>query len=99
MKERLRRLRALWGFGWAICPAALLAIAAFAAPSPSSAQTTLDVSIFHTDRDTFAEAFRQWASSVERQTEGRLRLRGHYAGSLVSITETLNAVRDGVVPI
>lgn len=93
------RLRDLWRFVRTACPAALLAIAALAAPSPGAAQTTLDVSIFHTDRDTFAEAFRNWAAGVEQRTQGRVRLRGHYAGSLVNITETLNAVRDGVVPI
>jgi TRAP-type transport system periplasmic protein len=65
----------------------------------TQAQTVLDVAIFHTDRDTFAEAFKHWAAGVERATQGRVKLRGHYAGSLVSITEALNAVRNGVVPI
>lgn len=79
--------------------AACAVCASLGRSAPVAAQTTLDVSIFHTDRDTFAEAFRRWAAAVERETQGRVRLRGHYAGSLVSITETLNAVRDGVVPL
>lgn len=99
MMTRHLRFGNLWHIVRAGCSAAVLAAAALTAPSPGIAQTTLDVSIFHTDRDTFAEAFRNWATGVERVTQGRLRLRGHYAGSLVSITETLNAVRDGVVPL
>ena len=77
----------------------LIALGAWCAPSSSGAQTTLDVAIFHTDRDTFAEAFKHWAAGVERATQGRVKLRGHYAGSLVNITEALNATRNGVVPI
>ena len=87
-----------WRFARAACSAVLVAFAALDAP-PAAAQATLDVAVFHTDRDTFAEALRNWATGVERATQGRVRLRGHYAGSLVSLTETLNAVRDGVVPI
>ena len=83
----------------AACWAASVALSTLGGPSPAAAQTTLDVAVFHTDRDTFAEALRNWAAGVERATQGRVRLRGHYAGSLVSLTETLNAVRDGVVPI
>jgi TRAP-type C4-dicarboxylate transport system substrate-binding protein len=99
MKTRRSRTLALWNLVRAACPAALLAMAALGAPSPGAAQTTLDVAVFHTDRDTFAEALRNWAAGVERATQGRVRLRGHFAGSLVSLTETLNAVRDGVVPL
>ena len=99
MKIRDSSVLDLWRTVRVAMPVVLVVVFLLAAPRPVTAQTTLDVSIFHTDRDTFAEAFRNWAAGVEQGTQGRVKLRGHYAGSLVSITETLNAVRDGVVPL
>jgi C4-dicarboxylate-binding protein DctP len=66
-------------------------------PAPARA-ATFDVAIFHSERDAFGEQFRWWAAEVEKRTQGRVVFKPHYSGSLVSMVETLNAVKNGIVP-
>jgi TRAP-type C4-dicarboxylate transport system substrate-binding protein len=67
--------------------------------APIQAQTKLDVTIFHTERDFYAGMLRWWMAEVEKRTSNRVQMRAHYSGSLVKVTETLDAVRNGVVPV
>lgn len=62
------------------------------------AQTiNIDASLFVPEGDIFAIPFKWWMDEVESRTEGRVQITPHYAGSLVTIFETLDAVRDGSV--
>ncbi len=61
--------------------------------------TTLDVSIFHSQRSAWDHAFKYWANETKKQTNGRVEMRPFYSGALSKITETFKAVRSGSVPI
>jgi len=63
-----------------------------------AAAVTIDVALFHTERDTFAETYKWWADEVAKRTANRVQFKAHYSGSLVPLTEVFNAVRNGVVP-
>ena len=65
----------------------------------ASAQTSLDVALFHSETDAFAGAYVKWAEDVAAATEGRVELVPHYGSSLVRITEGFSAARDGIVPV
>lgn len=66
--------------------------------SGALAQTKIDVSIFHSEGTPWTPAIKWWAQEVEAATEGRVNIRLHFSGSLVSVSETLKAVRNGAVP-
>ena len=66
--------------------------------SPAGA-ASFDVAIFVTERDAFVDAYKFWASEVEKRTRGRVTFKPSYSGALTSAVETLGAVRNGVVPI
>jgi TRAP-type transport system periplasmic protein len=80
-------------------PAAMTAMALAISASAASAQTRLDVAIFHPEGDAFSGAFNHWAEQTSELTEGRVELVGHFGSSLVRITEGFGAARDGIVPI
>ena len=67
--------------------------------APAAAQQTIDIAIFHTERDAFGEPMRWWTAEVEKRTAGRVKFKLHYSGALVKITEALNATKNGVVPM
>lgn len=67
--------------------------------TPALAQTRIDLAVFHTEGDAFAAASKHWAERLAARTNNRVQIRPHYASSLVRITETLSAVRDGIVPL
>lgn len=58
---------------------------------------TIDMALFHTENDAFAEIFKEWASVVEEETDGRVVFQPHYSGSLVDLFDTLETVRAGSV--
>ena len=66
---------------------------------PATAQQTIDIAVFHTDRDAFGDTMRWWMAEVEKRTAGRIKFKPHYSGALVKITEALNATKNGVVPM
>lgn len=73
--------------------------AALLSATVGAGAATLDVAVFHSERDAYSVAFRYWMDEVAERTDGRVRFRPHYAGGLVAARETLGAVRDGVVPL
>lgn len=73
----------------------VLCIAAAAA----QAQTRLDFAIFHPERNFWSVTLKWWMEEVEKQTQGRVKPVPHYAGSLVSMNETLRSIREGAVPM
>lgn len=79
--------------------AGLCALGASMLPAAATAQTRLDVAIFHIERDPYAETLRWWISEVQTRTGGKVQIRAHYAGSLAKLTEVFDAVRNGVVPM
>lgn len=82
--------------------AAALAVAAALAAGPSApaaADVTLDVAIFHSETDLFNHAYAWWAGEVEKRTEGRVKFKPHYRGSLIALPQAFPATRDGVVPM
>jgi len=81
-----------------LCAAMACLTALTLAPNCTRA-ATFDVAIFHSDRDAFAEQFKWWASEVEKRTQGRVVFKPHYSGALVSMVETLGAVKNGIVPV
>ncbi|NKE07069.1 TRAP transporter substrate-binding protein [Mesobacillus selenatarsenatis] len=58
---------------------------------------TIDISIFHTENDPFNDIFKEWSETIEKETDGRVKFKPYYSASLVSLFETLDAVRDGSV--
>jgi TRAP-type C4-dicarboxylate transport system substrate-binding protein len=64
-----------------------------------AAAASFDVSLFHSERDALAEQFKFFAAEVEKRTEGRVQFKPHYSGALTSMVETLNAVKNGIVPV
>jgi TRAP-type C4-dicarboxylate transport system substrate-binding protein len=84
-----------------LLPAALAAaglVAAAFAPAALS-QTRFDIAVFHPERDAFGDTMRWWMAEIQKRTGDRVQIRAHYAGSLAKLTETLDAVRNGVVPM
>jgi TRAP-type C4-dicarboxylate transport system substrate-binding protein len=56
---------------------------------------TFEFAVWFSDRDFYADHVRKWASEVEKRTEGRVKIKLHFSGSLVPAKETVNAVRNG----
>ena len=79
--------------------ASLCALGAMTFHPGASAQTRLDMAIFHIERDPFAETLRWWIAEVQKRTGDKVQIRAHYAGSLAKLTEVFDAVRNGVVPM
>lgn len=80
--------------------AATIALAAALLATPAAAQKiSLDVAIFHPEPMFFTHQYKWWENEVAKATEGRVTFTAHYSGSLVRVTETMRAVRDGAVPV
>ena len=79
--------------------AGLCALGAMMFHAGASAQTRLDLAIFHIERDPFAETLRWWMAEVQKRTGDKVQIRAHYAGSLAKLTEVFDAVRNGVFPM
>lgn len=82
-----------------IITAAALAGGIAIGAAPAMAQTRIDLAVFHTEADAFSAASKHWAERLAARTNNRVQIRPHYASSLVRITETLPAVRDGIAPM
>jgi TRAP-type C4-dicarboxylate transport system substrate-binding protein len=84
---------------------ARLSILAFAAVSgtavvlPLARAATFDVAVFYTEGSERTPAYKFWVKEIEKRTQGRVKFRSFYAGSLVKVNETYKAVRSGTVPI
>lgn len=79
-----------------VVAATTLGFAALAA-SPASAQQTFEFAVWYSDRDYYAPMTSKWAQQVEAITEGRVKMKLHYSGSLVPAKDTVAAVRNGSV--
>lgn len=77
----------------------VVSLAALAAASGVRAQTKLDFAVFHPERNFWSVTLKWWMDEVEKQTQGRVKIVPHYAGSLVNMNETLRSVREGAVPM
>lgn len=78
--------------------AGLCVTSALALSTPSYAQT-MEISVYHNDKDNFGDTMRWWIDEVGKRTDGRVEITPVYNGALAKVTETLDAVRDGVVPM
>jgi TRAP-type C4-dicarboxylate transport system substrate-binding protein len=76
-----------------------LSLLSFAVTAPTSAQVRLDIAVFHPERDAFGDTMKWWIAEIQKRTGDKVQIRPHYAGSLAKLTETLDAVRNGVVPM
>jgi TRAP-type C4-dicarboxylate transport system substrate-binding protein len=76
-----------------LCSAAML-VGATAAPAE-----TLELTVFYNDKDNFGDSMRWWVDEVKERTEGRVLIKPVYNGALAKLPETLDAVRDGAVPM
>lgn len=81
-----------------IAPAVVLGSLLLATPVTAIA-TTLDISIWHSERSAWSLAVKFWMEETKKQTQGRVELRPFYSGALGKITETFKAVRNGSVHI
>jgi TRAP-type C4-dicarboxylate transport system substrate-binding protein len=75
-----------------------LVATAFGMSAPSFAKS-FDLSAFITDKDATGDTMRWWVDQVAEKTDGRVKIKPVYNGALVKLTETLDAVRDNVVPM
>lgn len=66
--------------------------------APIQAQA-LDITVFHNDKDNFGDTMVWWIDEIKTRTEGRVEINPVYNSALAKVTETLDAVRDGVVPM
>ena len=81
-------------FGFAVVSfAAMLCVA-----TPVWPQQKIDVAIFHPERNAWTDTLKWWIDEVDKGTQGRVKFTPHFAGALVTLNETLKAVRDGAVP-
>jgi len=78
--------------------ALLLAGLPLAQPSAAQSSRTLQVTTIFPESDFSSEVLRRWATQVTEKSEGRLKFRYHWAGSLVG-NKTLDALRDGAVDV
>ena len=65
--------------------------------APAQAQQTFEFAVWYSDRDYYAPMTTKWAQQVEQVTEGRVKMKLHYSGSLVPAKDTVAAVRNGSV--
>ena len=79
--------------------AALLALAGILAAAAPAAAVDLRYSLFHTKTDAFAIAEDKWMEAVTRRTDGRIKFKPAYAGSLFTLTEAFDAVQSGAVDV
>ena len=79
-----------------ILAGAALGLAALATNS-ASAQQTFEFAVWYSDRDYYAPMTTTWSKRVEEVTEGRVRVKLHYSGSLVPAKDTVAAVRNGSI--
>jgi TRAP-type transport system periplasmic protein len=77
---------------------ACLAMALAISSAPLHAKT-FELSVFFSEKDNFGDVMRWWTEQVAKRTEGRVEIKPVYNGALVKVTETLDAVRDGVIPM
>lgn len=66
--------------------------------STAWSQGKIDMAIFHPEKNFWTPTLLWWIQEVDKATQGRVKITPHFAGSLVSVNETLKAVRDGSVP-
>ncbi len=78
---------------------AAAAAAALSLAAPAAAQTKFDIAVFHPERDAFGDTMKWWMAEIQKRTGDKVQIRAHYAGALAKLTETLDAVRNGVVPM
>jgi len=65
----------------------------------SASARSFDVAVFYTERSARTPAYKYWVKEIEKRTDGRVKFRSFYAGSLLKVNETFKAVRSGAVPI
>jgi TRAP-type C4-dicarboxylate transport system substrate-binding protein len=80
------------------CSAVLVLTVVLAAAGPAAA-VDLRYSIFHTKTDAFAIAQDKWMDAVTKRTEGRIKFKPAYAGTLFTLTEAFDAVQTGAVDV
>lgn len=83
----------------AVAAAAFAGLTALGLAPAASAQTKFDIAVFHPERDAFGDTMKWWMAEIQKRTSDRVQIKAHYAGSLAKLTETLDAVRNGVVPM
>lgn len=58
----------------------------------------IDMAIFHPERSAWTPTLNWWIGEVGKATQDRVTFQPHFAGALVTVNETLKAVRDDAVP-
>lgn len=71
-------------------------VLALAAPAAHAAET-FEFAIWYSDRDYYAPMTNEFVKQAEAATQGRVKFKLHYSGSLVAAKETVEAVRNGSV--
>ncbi|HYI06969.1 MAG TPA: TRAP transporter substrate-binding protein DctP, partial [Reyranella sp.] len=90
-REETMKSAAIMRFA-AMLASAITLFASFATPARAE---TFEFAVWYSDRDFYAAYARLWASEIEKRTEGRVKFKLHFSGSLVAAKETVNAVRTG----
>ena len=79
------------------CLAAVLVMAV--TTTSALAQTTFKMSTQWTENTVTSEADRWWASEIEKRTDGKLKVKIFYAGTLAKAKENLQLIRSGGVEL
>ena len=64
----------------------------------ASAQQTIDLAIFHPEKNAWTPTLQWWIEETAKATQNRVVFKAQFAGALVNVNETFKAVRDGAVP-
>ena len=79
------------------CLAAVLVMAV--TTTSALAQTTLKMSTQWTENTVTSAADRWWASEIEKRTDGKLKVKIFYAGTLAKAKDNLQLIRSGGVEL
>ena len=74
------------------------ALVAVCMAGPAAAQQTIDLAIFHPEKNPWTPTLQWWIEETAKATQNRVVFKPHFAGALVNVMETFKAVRDGAVP-
>ncbi len=66
---------------------------------PAAGAVNLKLAAFYPETDAFAEGVKVWIKSVSDKTGGRVQITPYWAGSLVSLADSFDAVREGSADI
>jgi len=86
-------------FGWALLLCAVFGLAGCARSAPQGGPITLTYASLYPPGHPFSLADQKWISFVEARSQGQIRIKPYWSGTLISSEENMTEIRHGVVDI